>query len=220
MTHRSWCAENLGAESNERLEFLGDSVLGLVVTDHIFATYPRLNEGQLAKLRAAVVSSVSLALVARDLELGEALLLGKGEEASGGRDKSSILADATEAVLGAVYLDGGWLKARETVLRLFNTQIAAASRQPGIEDFKTRLQEHVARQFESLPRYVVSDDGPDHQKHFYATVTVDGQEVGEGEGRSKKEAEQAAARAAWGQLSFEGSRKSLAPSGDRAEAMP
>ncbi len=175
-------------------------MLGLVVTAYIFERYPGLSEGKLAKLRAAVVSAVSLAAVGRELGLGQALLLGKGERSSGGRDKPSLLADAVEAVIGAVYLDGGWQAARRLVLELFADQIEAAAHQPGIEDYKTRLQELVAREFESLPTYDVSDEGPDHEKHFFATVTVDGAVFGTGEGRSKKEAEQAAAGAAWERL--------------------
>ena len=203
LTHRSWCAENEGSESNERLEFLGDSVLGLVVTKHIFVTYQHLSEGKLAKLRAEVVSAVCLADVARGLDLGSALRLGKGEEASGGRDKSSILADALEAVLGAVYLDGGWEPGERLILELFADPIAKAADRPGTEDFKTRLQELVARSYDSLPNYLVRGEGPDHEKHFYATVSVDGRVVGSGEGRSKKEAEQAAAGVAWDELAQE-----------------
>ena len=178
-------------------------MLGVVVTDHIYRRYPDMREGKLAKVRASIVSSASLAIAARDLSLGDALLLGKGEQQSGGRDKSSILADALEAVLGAVYLDGGWSPASRIVLDLFERDIQAASDQPGTEDFKTRLQEYVAQEFETLPRYEVSDDGPDHEKHFYATVGVAGRQIGRGEGRSKKEAEQAAARAGWHHLASE-----------------
>jgi ribonuclease III len=183
--------------SNERLEFLGDAVLGLVVTDHIFRTYPDLPEGELAKVRATVVSAAALAEVAVELELGEALLLGKGEDASGGREKPSILADATEAVIGAVYLDGGWSAASDLVLGLLGDRIAAAAAGPGGQDYKTRLQELAARELETIPSYAVADEGPDHAKRFYATVVVAGHEYGAGEGRSKKQAEQAAARVAW-----------------------
>jgi ribonuclease-3 len=197
VAHRSWCAEHEGAQSNERLEFLGDAVLGLVVTDHIFRTYPDLPEGELAKVRATVVSAAALAEVASELSLGEALLLGKGEDASGGREKPSILADAIEAVIGAVYLDGGWDAADRFVMDLLGERIAAASVGPGGQDYKTRLQELAARELEALPEYAVVDDGPDHAKRFYATVTVQGTEYGTGEGRSKKQAEQAAARIAW-----------------------
>src|SRR5947209_6370519 len=163
MAHRSWCAETLGAISHERLEFLGDAVLGLVVTDHLFRTY-ELPEGELAKVRAAVVSAAALAEVAIELDLGEALLLGKGEDASGGREKPSILADALEAVIGAVYLDGGWTAAEAVVLDLLGERIAEASEGPGGHDYKTRLQELTARELTELPRYRLTDEGPDHAK--------------------------------------------------------
>ena len=200
LAHRSWCAETSGEPSNERLEFLGDAVLQLVVTNHIFNTYPDLPEGELAKVRASVVSSAALAEVAATLDLGAALLLGKGEDQSGGREKPSILADAMEAVIGAVYLDSGWDGADEFVMRLLGERIAEAAAGPGGQDFKTRLQELAARSFDELPRYEVEDEGPDHAKRFFATVTVAGQVRGRGEGRSKKQAEQAAARLAWQEL--------------------
>ncbi|HEX4978955.1 MAG TPA: ribonuclease III [Acidimicrobiales bacterium] len=203
LAHRSWCAETEGAASNERLEFLGDAVLGLVVTDHLFRTYPDLPEGELAKVRASLVNSEALAEVAASLDLGEALLLGKGEAASGGREKPSILADAMEAVIGAVYIDGGWDAAVELVMRLLADRIEEAAAGPGGQDYKTRLQELAARRFEQLPRYDVVDDGPDHAKRFYATVFVNGSQHGQGEGRSKKQAEQAAAKAAWKELQRE-----------------
>ncbi|MDP9389308.1 MAG: ribonuclease III [Actinomycetota bacterium] len=202
LAHRSWCAEVAGEESNERLEFLGDAVLGLVVTDHVFRMYPGLPEGELAKVRASVVNSAVLAEVATGLDLGSWLLLGKGEDASGGREKPSILADAMEAVIGAVYLDGGWAAAQSLVLWLLGDRIAEAAAGPGGQDFKTRLQERAARMFDQLPRYQVTDEGPDHAKRFFATVSVAGVERGRGEGRSKKQAEQAAARAAWAQLAL------------------
>jgi ribonuclease-3 len=197
LAHRSWCAEHGGVASNERLEFLGDAVLGLVVTDHIFRTYPRLPEGELAKVRATVVSAAALAEVAAELELGEAVLLGKGEAQSGGREKPSILADALEAVIGATYLDGGWDAASALVLGLLGSRIAEAAIGPGGQDYKTRLQELSARRFDALPSYDVQDEGPDHAKRFVATVVVGGRRRGRGEGRSKKQAEQAAARVAW-----------------------
>ncbi len=200
MAHRSWCAENQGTASNERSEFLGDAVLGLVVTDHIFRTYPRLPEGELAKVRASVVNSEVLAEVACGLALGDALLLGKGEDASGGRQKASILADAMEAVIGAVYLDGGWAPAATLVMDLLSERIEEAAAGPGGQDYKTRLQELAARQFDHLPRYEVTDEGPDHAKRFFATVVVGGSARGSGEGRSKKQAEQGAAREAWHEL--------------------
>lgn len=196
LAHRSWCAEN-GEESNERLEFLGDAVLGLAVTNHIYLTYPGLPEGDLAKLRASVVNAQTLSEVATDLGLGDRVLLGKGEDATGGRMKPSILSDALEAVIGAVYLDGGWIPAEELVMRLLGDRIHDDSSGPGGGDYKTRLQELVARRFEQLPSYRVRGDGPDHAKSFVADVYVAGVLRGSGEGRSKKQAEQAAAQIAW-----------------------
>jgi ribonuclease-3 len=175
-------------------------VLGLIVTDHLYRTYPDLPEGELAKVRASVVSAAALAEVATELALGDALLLGKGEDASGGREKPSILADAFEAVLGALYLERGWDLAAEVVLSLLGDRIAEASEGPGGQDYKTRLQELAARHLTELPRYTIVDEGPDHAKRFYATVRIGGVVSGEGEGRSKKQAEQAAARAAWERL--------------------
>jgi len=197
LVHRSYCAEHPDATSNERLEFLGDAVLGLAVTDHVYANYPELPEGELAKLRASVVNAEVLAEVAVNVGVGPALALGKGEDASGGRSKPSILADAMEAVIAAVYLDGGWEAARALVLRLLGERIEEGAEGPGGSDFKTRLQEYSTRQFDQLPRYHVRAEGPDHSKEFFATVTVRGTQYGEGQGRSKKQAEQAAARAAW-----------------------
>ena len=201
LVHRSYCAEHPDATSNERLEFLGDAVLGLAVTDHVYANYPELPEGELAKLRASVVNAEVLAEVAADVGLGPCLLLGKGEDGSGGREKPSILSDAMEAVIAAVYLDGGMDAAWEVVLRLFATRITEAATGPGGDDYKTRLQELAAQRFDRLPRYQVRDEGPDHAKRFFATVLLDGQAYGNGEGGSKKQAEQAAARAAWERVS-------------------
>jgi ribonuclease III len=202
LRHRSWVAEQSG-QSNERLEFLGDAVLGMIVTDYIFELYPSLPEGELAKVRAAVVNAHALAEVAGRLSLGEVMYLGKGEAASGGREKPSILADAMEAVLGALYLDGGWKPATGIVLELFKDRIAEAAQGPGGQDFKTRLQELTARRLETAPHYEVSATGPDHAKRFHAAVLVRGMLLGEGEGRSKKQAEQAAAREAWTVLAAE-----------------
>jgi ribonuclease III len=196
MAHRSWCSEN-DEQPNERLEFLGDAVLGLVVTKHIYAAYPELPEGDLAKLRASVVNSSTLAEVAQELDLGTSLLLGKGEDATGGREKSSILADAVEAVIGAVYLDGGWAPSDALVMRLLLSRITEYATGPGGGDFKTRLQELVAHRFEQLPVYRVAGTGPDHAKTFEANVFVLGVLRGSGSGRSKKQAEQAAAAMAW-----------------------
>jgi ribonuclease-3 len=203
VTHRSWCAENPGEASNERLEFLGDAVLGLVVTDHVFTRHPEMPEGSLAKLRAAVVSAPTLAEVAADLGVGAALRLGKGEDASGGRAKPSILADAMEAVIGAVYVDGGIDPARRLVLDLLADRMEAEASGPGGADHKTQLQELLARRCERSPSYELADEGPDHDKRFYATVRVDEHELGRGEGRTKKAAEQAAAGAALRRLATE-----------------
>ena len=178
-------------------------MLGLIVTDHIYSAFPDLPEGELAKVRAAVVSAAALAEVAADLELGDALLLGKGEAGSGGREKPSILADALEAVLGAVYLVGGWDAAQRVIMDLLGDRILSASEGPGGQDYKTRLQELVARRFPELPRYTIRDEGPDHAKQFFAEVRIDGIVRGSGEGRSKKQAEAAAARAAWEGLRLE-----------------
>jgi ribonuclease-3 len=197
LTHRSYCAENPVASSNERLEFLGDAVLGLVVTVYVFDEFPDLPEGELAKLRASVVNAELLATLGAEIGLGPALLLGKGEDGSGGRTKASILADTMEAVIAAVYLDGGGDAARDLVLRLLEDRIRAAAIGPGGHDYKTRLQELAARRFDQLPRYQVRAEGPDHSKQFFAIVRLNGEIRGTGEGRSKKQAEQAAAQAAW-----------------------
>jgi ribonuclease III len=197
LTHRSFAYENGGLPTNERLEFLGDSVLGLVVTDTLFRKHPDLPEGNLAKLRAAVVNSRALASVARGFRLGSYIRLGKGEEATGGRDKSSILADTLEAVIGAVYLDGGLEAADALVHRLFDPVIARSARLGAGLDWKTSLQELTAEQELGGPEYLVDESGPDHQKSFRAVAKIGDRIYGEGEGRSKKEAEQQAAELAW-----------------------
>ena len=200
LTHRSYAYENGSLPTNERLEFLGDSVLGLVVTDTLFRTYPALPEGQLAKLRAAVVNMRALADVGRDLRLGDFVRLGRGEVSTGGRDKSSILADTLEAVLGAVYIDRGLGAAARLVHRLFDPLIDEAATMGAGLDWKTSLQELTATASMGVPEYVVSETGPDHQKVFTAVAQVAGRPYGEGNGRSKKEAEQEAAATAWRRL--------------------
>ncbi len=200
MAHRSWCAEQGGITSNERLEFLGDAVLGLVVAEHTFATYPDLSDGMLSKVRASVVNTRVLAEVALELGVDEHLRLGRGEDQSGGRAKESILADATEAVIGAVFLDGGMGAARRLVLDQLSDRIAAAVGEPGESDHKSRLQEEAVRLGRGVPRYEVSGFGPDHARRYLATVYVAGQRLGTGEGRSKKDAEQEAAQVACGSL--------------------
>ena len=203
VTHRSYAYENGGLPTNERLEFLGDSVLGLVVTEELFRRHPELPEGQLAKLRAAVVNARALAEVARELGIGRFLRLGRGEEASGGRDKSSILADAVEALIGAYYLDRGVEPARELVLRLFAGLLDEAAQLGAGLDWKTSLQELAAGRSLGVPEYDVTESGPDHAKAFEATAVVNGRRIGKGQGRSKKEAEQHAAERAWHELSGE-----------------
>ena len=199
--HRSWCAEHAGYPSNERLEFLGDSVLGLVVTDHVYRVYPDLDEGALTEIRKTVVNSVALAEVAEALGVGEHLLLGKGEELSGGRNKDSILADAFEAVLGALYLDCGLEETRGLIERLFADHVRELVDRGVVRDFKTSLQELSVQQVGAMPEYRVSSAGPDHDKRFEADVFLKGVFMGSGTGRSKKQAEQASAKEALEHLS-------------------
>lgn len=198
LAHRSWCGEQEGgAPSNERLEFLGDAVLGLIVAGYTFERFPDFAEGKLAKVRSAVVNARVLAQVAAGLGVGEVLLLGRGEEGSGGRAKASILADAFEAILGSIYLDAGWEASRELVLRELGEAIERAGQEPDDFDHKSRLQERAVRDGEGTPRYVVMGSGPDHDRVYSAEVFLGGTRWGAGEGRSKKDAEQEAARAAW-----------------------
>ena len=203
LTHRSYAYENGGLPTNERLEFLGDSVLGLVVTDTLFNGHPTLPEGHLAKLRAAVVQMGALAKVARDLQLGAYVRLGRGEEGTGGRDKPSILADTLEAVIGATYIDCGLDAASALVHRLFDPVIERSALLGAGLDWKTSLQELTAVHGLGVPEYVVKDSGPDHQKLFRAVVRVGSRELGSGEGHSKKAAEQLAAEAAWRAITAE-----------------
>jgi ribonuclease III len=200
LTHRSYAYENGGLPTNERLEFLGDSVLGIVITETLYSTHPDLSEGRLAKLRAAVVNARALAEVARTIGLGPHIRLGKGEEATGGHDKSSILADTVEAVIGATYLSGGFDSARALVHLLFDPLLDAAAALGAGLDWKTSLQEFCAEHDLGVPQYVIEDAGPDHLKTFTAQVRVADRLHGHGVGRSKKEAEQQAAEAAYGTL--------------------
>ena len=193
LTHRSWCAEHAGFDSNERLEFLGDAVLGMVVTDEIYGLLPDAGEGQLSRVRASVVCAPALAEMAVGLGVGRVLLLGKGEAASGGRERPSILADAMEAVIGAVYLDGGLRAAAALVSRLIEPLLVDA----GAPDHKSRLHELAARGHHGPLRYEITEHGPEHDKTFQAVVVLADQAIGEGSGRSKKTAEQAAAEQAW-----------------------
>ncbi len=197
LTHRSYAYEHGGLPTNERLEFLGDAVLGLVVTDALYTNNPDLAEGSLAKLRASVVSTRALATVARNLGLGEWMRLGKGEEFTGGRDKPSILADMMEAVIGAVFMERGFEGATRLVRMLFDPLMEAAASQGAALDWKTALQELTAALSLGVPDYVITESGPDHEKAFVARVLVAGMDRGGGAGRSKKEAEQESAEAAW-----------------------
>jgi len=197
LTHRSFAYENGGLPTNERLEFLGDSVLGIVVTESLYLTHPDFPEGRLAKLRAAVVNARALAVVGRTLGLGDHLLLGRGEEATGGRDKASILSDGVEALIGAIYIDKGFQVAGDVIHRLFDPLMAAAADLGAGLDWKTSLQELSADLGLGVPEYLIDDSGPDHAKTFVARVRVGEGVYGHGTGRSKKEAEQIAAETAW-----------------------
>jgi ribonuclease-3 len=200
LTHRSFAYENGGLPNNERLEFLGDSVLGLVVTDSLFGAHPDLAEGHLAKLRAAVVNMRALAEVARTLGLGEYILLGRGEESTGGRDKASILADTTEAVIAAVYLSAGLPAATTFVHHLLDPLMESSASLGAGLDWKTSLQELTSSGSLGAPEYLVTEEGPDHQKSFHAESRVGSEVMGSGSGSSKKEAEQMAAEVAWTEL--------------------
>ena len=203
LTHRSYAYESGGIPTNERLEFLGDAVLGIVITDNLYHRHPDLPEGQLAKLRSAVVNARALASVARTLGLGEFIRLGKGEEATGGRDKSSILADTVEAVIGAVYLDHGIEQSRSFVLHHFEPLIEHASTMGAGLDWKTSLQELTAELGVGVPAYAIQEQGPDHAKEFYAQVVLGDRMYGHGTGSNKKEAEQQAAASAYAELQAE-----------------
>ncbi len=201
LTHRSFAYENSLEETNERLEFLGDSVLGIVITEELYQKYPQAAEGELAKLRAAIVNARALADVAREIGLGEFLMLGKGEEFTGGRDKSSILADSLEAVLGAIYLSHGLDKTSKVILKLFSSIIENSVDLGAALDWKTSLSEVMFSKKLGSADYLISEAGPDHDKQFTAKVIVNGQEFGTGTGKSKKTAEQNAAKEAFEKLS-------------------
>lgn len=198
LRHRSWCAEHGGVESYERLEFLGDSVLGLVVTEKLYEALPDVDEGILARHRAELVNWRTLADVAREINLGPSIRLGRGESSTGGEGKASILADALEAVLGAVFLDGGIDVARSLILRLLETRLALVHSDM-FSDHKSQLQELAAAQGRGVPVYEIAGEGPDHDRWYTAEVSV-GEMRGGGSGRSKKEAEQGAAAIVCAQL--------------------
>ena len=199
LTHRSWRADNEGADCNERLEFLGDAVLGLVVAHGLYGHRRGLTEGEMSKARASVVNNATLAKAGRSIKLGAMLRLGQGEEGSGGRGNSSILANAVEAVIGAAYLDGGMATAQTVVRRLLGRRLQAAALSPGDTDFKTLLQNLAAKAGYDPPRYDMTATGPEHDKRFRASVSA-GSSAGVGEGRTKKDASQRAAEVACWEL--------------------
>ena len=197
LTHRSFAYESGGIPTNERLEFLGDSVLGLVVTQELYQKLPDMDESRLSPLRSGVVNTKALAQIARELKIGNFLRIGKGEETSGGRDKNSILADALEALVGAIYLEHGFDATAKIILKWFRPVITSAMDQGMGIDGKTALQELTSARNLGLPEYQVSETGPDHDKSFSAQVLVNGKLISSGEGKSKRDAEQAAARSAY-----------------------
>ncbi len=202
-THRSFAYETGAKETNERLEFLGDSVLGLIVTEELYLRYPDLDESRLSPLRSGIVNMRALADIARELELGQYIRLGKGEEVTGGRDKNSLLADALEALIGAIYLHSGFEKCTQVVRMLIrSTMESALARGAGL-DGKTALQELAVSLGRGVPEYVVSEEGPDHDKNFLAVAMLAGVALSEGGGKSKREAEQVAARTAYEHLKAE-----------------
>lgn len=196
LTHRSFSYEAGGLPTNERMEFLGDSVLGLVVTDELYEKFPDLDESRLSPLRSGVVNMRALAQVAREINLGQYLRIGKGEEATNGRDKNSILADSFEALVGAIYLDHGYTKTAEIVLNLLRPVIDSAQNSGAALDGKTALQELAASQGLTSPEYEIGESGPDHDKSFTASAILSGVRYPQGVGKSKREAEQAAAKLA------------------------
>jgi ribonuclease-3 len=196
-THRSYAYESGSKETNERLEFLGDSVLGLIVTEVLYKRYPDFDESRLSPLRSGVVNMRALADIARGLQLGQYIRLGKGEEVTNGRDKNSLLADALEALIGAIYMQFGFAQCTEIVRKLITpTMDSAVARGAGL-DGKTALQELAASLGKGAPEYIVTEEGPDHDKNFTAVAMLSGEVMSEGTGKSKREAEQIAARAAY-----------------------
>ncbi|CAB4340493.1 unannotated protein [freshwater metagenome] len=200
-THRSFAYETGITTTNERLEFLGDSVLGLIVTEELYLKYPDLDESRLSPLRSGIVNMRALADIARTLELGKYIRLGKGEEVTNGRDKNSLLADALEALIGAIYLECGFEKSTQVVRELIKETLSSAMAKGAGLDGKTALQELLAAAGKGSPEYQVTETGPDHDKSFTAVAMVSGEALAEGTGKSKREAEQSAARSALEKLS-------------------
>ncbi len=221
LTHRSYAFENGGLPTNERLEFLGDAVLGLLIADILIRRHPDSPEGELAKLRNSIVNTQALASVGRglaDTGLGSFLLLGRGEVVTGGADKASILADGVEALLGAVYLEHGFDAARGVVLRLFGDLLDAAPSLGAALEWKSSLQELTVSRGLGVPKYVVTSDGPDHDRVFTAAVIVNGEEYGSGVGTTKKDAEIKAAAQAWTALDSEAAQPGPSDASDLPDA--
>ena len=203
LTHSSFANESMGeACPNERLEFLGDAVLELIVSEHLYKTFPQMPEGELTRLRANIVCEMTLYRVAKELNLGDYLFLGRGEKVSGGQDRPSILADALEALIGALYLDQGLTVTQSIVISFLNPLITGMREGDSCKDYKTMIQELTQCKYNATPEYkIVKEYGPDHDKIFVAQIFLqDGIPLGEGSGKSKKDAEQAAARIAWEKL--------------------
>ena len=201
LTHRSFSYENGGTPTNERLEFLGDSVLGLLITEALFERYPDLDESKLSPLRSSVVNTKALATIARELALGQYLRIGKGEEATGGRDKNSLLADSLEALVGAIYIEHGYIETAKVVLRWCESALTAATAEGANLDSKTALQELASARGLNGPEYEITEFGPDHDKSFTALAILSGEKFSQGFGKSKREAEQIAAKLAYDAIS-------------------
>ena len=201
LTHRSFSYENGGTPTNDRLEFLGDSVLGLLITEALFERYPDLDESKLSPLRSSVVNTKALATIARELALGQYLRIGKGEEATGGRDKNSLLADSLEALVGAIYIEHGYIATAKVVLRWCESALTAATAEGANLDSKTALQELASARGLNGPEYEITEFGPDHDKSFTALAILSGEKFSQGFGKSKREAEQIAAKLAYDAIS-------------------
>jgi ribonuclease III len=208
--HRSYANEIPGkVDNNEKLEFLGDSVLGLVVCESLYTSFPDKNEGDLARIKSFVVSEASLEIIAKSLKVDNFILIGKGEEYSGGRSKTAIIADCMEAILGAYYLDSGFKAVRKLILELFVPEIQKVLEDRHKKDYKTLLQEYVQKKYKSYPKYILDKKtGPDHDRTFWVSVVIDGTDYGPGTGKNKKVAEQSAAGIAYKAIE-EGSRKRI-----------
>jgi len=208
LTHKSYANENRVSAHNERLEFLGDAVLSLIISEYLMKTCPDSSEGDLSRLRAAVVSEPALASIAREIGLGNYLLLGKGEDQTGGRDKDSLLANCLEALIASIYLDAGSAAVETCVIRFFRELIEKTCTSRSTFDYKTEVQELCQERLKLLPEYrIVDETGPDHQKQFTVELVIKGEVYGRGAGKSKKEAEQRAAKEAMGKLSRNGGRQ-------------